>query len=82
MAGEDEEARAEWITRLWSAKEATGKLLGTGVRGSPRSFEAIVIDASGHFIIQVRDGDRLVGVNSIRDGNFVIAYAVGQTMEA
>lgn len=82
VAGEDEEARAEWITRLWSAKEATGKLLGTGVRGSPRSFEAIVIDASGHFIIQVRDGDRLVGVNSIRDGNFVIAYAVGQTMEA
>ncbi len=34
----------EWLTRLWTAKEAVGKLLGTGLAGKPRSFELSEID--------------------------------------
>ncbi|TBW09000.1 4'-phosphopantetheinyl transferase superfamily protein [Azotobacter chroococcum] len=76
------EARDEWITRLWSAKEAAGKLLGTGVNGAPQRFEAIAIDGAGNFIIQVRDSDRLINVHSVREGNFVIAYAATETAGA
>lgn len=71
--------RDEWITRLWSAKEAAGKLLGTGLDGAPQRFEAIAIDGGGNFIIQVQGSDRLIGVHSVRDGNFVIAYAAAET---
>ncbi|WP_460425805.1 polyketide synthase dehydratase domain-containing protein [Azotobacter armeniacus] len=71
----DDTARDEWITRLWSAKEAAGKLMGTGVDGALQRFEAIAIDDGGSFIIQVQDSDWLIGVYSVRDGDFVIAYA-------
>ncbi|GAB3473561.1 4'-phosphopantetheinyl transferase superfamily protein [Azotobacter salinestris] len=74
--------RDEWVTRLWSAKEAAGKLLGTGVDGAPQRFEAIAIDGAGSFIIQVRDSGRLIGVHSVRDGDFVIAYAATETAGA
>lgn len=77
--GGDDATRDEWITRLWSAKEAVGKLLGTGVVGAPQRFEAIAVDDDGNFIIQIQGSDRLINVHSIRDGNFIIAYAVAET---
>ncbi|MFC0710467.1 4'-phosphopantetheinyl transferase superfamily protein [Azorhizophilus paspali] len=75
-------ARDEWITRLWSAKEAAGKLLGSGLDGALQRFEAIAVDGTGNFIIQVRDGDRLISVHSVRDENFIIAYATTETAGA
>ncbi len=38
------EDRAEWLTRLWCAKEAVGKSRGTGLAGAPRSLRLEEID--------------------------------------
>ncbi|MFT5431313.1 MAG: acyl transferase domain-containing protein, partial [Myxococcota bacterium] len=43
-----EENRDEWLTRLWSAKEAVGKARGTGLEGRPKALR-----------VEARDGDRL-----------------------
>lgn len=66
---------AEWITRLWCAKEAAGKLLGTGVDGAPQRFEAVAIGMDGVFQILPRGGDRPIVVATNRDGGFIIAHA-------
>jgi phosphopantetheine--protein transferase-like protein len=31
--------KPEWITRFWVAKEAYGKMLGTGLQGNPKQYE-------------------------------------------
>jgi phosphopantetheinyl transferase len=38
---------SEWLLRLWCAKEAAGKALGTGLGGSPRNFVAHKVDPVG-----------------------------------
>lgn len=43
-AGLDDDGRAEWLTRLWCAKEAVSKALGTGLLGQPRSFAIDAVD--------------------------------------
>jgi len=78
LCGEDDEVWSEWLSRLWAAKEAASKLLGLTLSGSLHQIEAITLNGSGSFIVQIREGDRLVGVNSVRDGDFVIAYTTGQ----
>ncbi|MDQ2823527.1 MAG: polyketide synthase dehydratase domain-containing protein [Pseudomonadota bacterium] len=40
-----EQDRDAWLTRLWCAKEAFGKRLGTGVTGGPRRFEVLALAA-------------------------------------
>jgi acyl transferase domain-containing protein/phosphopantetheinyl transferase len=39
--------QSEWLLRLWCAKEAAGKALGTGLGGSPRNFAAHKVDQVG-----------------------------------
>lgn len=46
--------RDVWITRLWCAKEALGKCLGTGVASGPHRFEAVALEAGG--TLRMRDG--------------------------
>jgi 3-oxoacyl-(acyl-carrier-protein) synthase/malonyl CoA-acyl carrier protein transacylase/phosphopantetheinyl transferase len=62
--GDDE---AEWLTRLWTAKEAVGKRNGTGLAGNPRALP-----------ITDRTGTRLLcagtWVETRRLGNHVIAW--------
>ncbi|WP_083826543.1 type I polyketide synthase [Hoyosella subflava] len=36
--------RALWFTRLWSAKEAVAKRLGTGLQGAPARFEVVAVE--------------------------------------
>ena len=64
--GDDE---AEWLTRLWAAKEAAGKRAGTGLDGNPRKLP-----------ITDRTGARLlcagIWVETRRLGDHVIAWTV------
>lgn len=68
-------AGEEWATRLWCAKEAFGKLLGTGVDTTPHHFEAVAIEEGGQLHMRHRGSGREAHVISLRDGGFVIAVA-------
>jgi phosphopantetheinyl transferase len=63
--------RDEWLTRLWCAKEAVGKALGTGLSGAPRDLVATSID-----------GDRVVvagtPVRTRAADGYVIAWTEGE----
>lgn len=64
--------RDAWITRLWCAKEAVGKLLGVGV-GAPRALEAIAMEDDGRIQIRYRESLRAFTVDTSQDSGFVIA---------
>ncbi|MEO7113467.1 MAG: 4'-phosphopantetheinyl transferase superfamily protein, partial [Polyangiaceae bacterium] len=65
----DSNAHDEWITRLWSAKEAAAKARGTGLVGNPRRF-----------VIRDRSGERLlvddILVETRRRGDFIVSWTV------
>ena len=67
--------RDQWITRLWSAKEAVAKLLGRGFDGAPQSFEAVKIESDGRLQVWHRASRRSFCVQTIQDLGFIIAYA-------
>ena len=71
-----ESARDAWITRLWCAKEAFGKRLGTGVTGGPRQFEAGSL--AGDFSLPMRHaaGGTKSLVQTMQDGEFIIAFDI------
>lgn len=61
----DGDARDEWITRLWAAKEAAGKALGTGLAGHPKGLQATRREGErmyvqGRWVATTRSGDRIV----------------------
>lgn len=74
-AGTDASAD-EWLTRLWCAKEALGKLLGTAVRPSPHAFVAVGRDADGSLLMRQRDSGRMARVACWRDGEFICALGL------
>ncbi|MFF4663826.1 beta-ketoacyl synthase N-terminal-like domain-containing protein [Streptomyces sp. NPDC001282] len=49
------EPEALWFTRFWTAKEAVGKALGTGLAGAPKSFE--IKAATGTALTVLTGGD-------------------------
>ncbi|MEO8506713.1 MAG: beta-ketoacyl synthase N-terminal-like domain-containing protein [Betaproteobacteria bacterium] len=59
--------RDEWLTRLWSAKEAAGKALGMGLAGNPKSLQ-----------LTKREGERLLvadrWIETCRMGEHVVAW--------
>lgn len=61
--------RDEWLTRLWSAKEAAGKARGTGLEGSPRTLPLQQIKGTRMLI----DG---TWVQTRRLGEYVVAWTV------
>ncbi|MBG0810447.1 polyketide synthase dehydratase domain-containing protein [Methylosinus sp. H3A] len=67
--------RAEWITRLWGAKEAVGKLLGSGVDGRLKSLEAVDFSPEGSVRIQDRATMFVYAVETIESEGFIIACA-------
>jgi 4'-phosphopantetheinyl transferase EntD len=69
-------ARDGWVTRLWCAKEALGKRLGTGVTGGPQQFEAysLVADCSLQMRHAASGVDTLV--HTVQDGEFIIAFDI------
>lgn len=66
---------SEWITRLWCAKEAAGKLLGTGMNGSPRAYKIQAFSPDGVMHMVYRDSSRAIVVRTLREQEFIIAYA-------
>jgi 4'-phosphopantetheinyl transferase EntD len=69
-------ARDAWVTRLWCAKEALGKRLGTGVTGGPQQFEAGALAAD--FGLPMRHAASGVEalVHTMLDGEFIIAFDI------
>lgn len=64
-----EPERDAWLTRLWCAREAFGKRLGTGVTGGPRRFEAQALAADcSVFMHDTVSGARTRIVTSQEDG--------------
>ena len=67
LAGQD---RAEWLTRLWCAKEAVGKARGTGLAGAPKRL-----------LLSEVDGERLrvdgVFVETRVQSGRVVAWTAG-----
>jgi acyl transferase domain-containing protein len=70
-AGQPDEA---WATRLWCAKEAASKALGTGLQGRPKDFVALDADGDGSLVIEhLPTGQRFI-VYTARLGEYILAY--------
>ena len=57
----------EWVTRLWTVKEAVAKAAGTGLRGRPKDFVVRQVDgdwalAEGRWVRSAREGDLVVSI--------------------
>jgi phosphopantetheinyl transferase len=69
-------------TRLWCAKEAMAKALGTGLSGRPKDFEALAAEADGDFLMRHGpSGDRMV-VHTARVGPFLVALTSAHDPES
>lgn len=78
-----------WFTRFWSAKEAVGKALGTGLAGKPRQLEVVAVRAGGEgsdYVLDVDDGqDRIFNVSvrtihnpeKLPDHSYIVAWTTG-----
>jgi phosphopantetheinyl transferase (holo-ACP synthase) len=71
-----DEDRDEWLTRVWSAKEAAAKARGTGLEGNPRRFEIKEVAGERLLVGSARGGDSLPPrwVETQRDGDYIIAW--------
>ena len=65
-----------WATRLWCAKEAVGKALGTGLQGRPGDFEAVEISNNGQIQIHHKPTAENFTVDTDRDEEVVLAFAM------
>jgi phosphopantetheinyl transferase (holo-ACP synthase) len=60
--------------RLWCAKEAVGKVRGTGLGGAPKNFELIDFEADGRLLVHHHpSADRYVVTSKLVDG-ILLAY--------
>lgn len=85
---EPSEARA-WLTRFFSAKEAAGKALGTGLAGRPRELEVTAVhpgNAECDYQLEVETGAKqryLVSVRTIHnldilsERSYIVAWTTG-----
>ncbi|SHG28015.1 type I polyketide synthase [Chryseobacterium vrystaatense] len=61
--------QAEWTTRFWTAKEAYGKFLGTGLKGNPKAFEVTHIEGDHLWINQTE-------IKTIKHKNYIIGWTL------
>jgi phosphopantetheinyl transferase (holo-ACP synthase) len=81
--------RAEWVARLWCAKEAVAKATGQGFVDGPSGVEVVTVDESGTLGVRLRGSLaracqalawRVVEVTSARRGDHVWAWTLGEGM--
>lgn len=63
-----------WATRIWCAKEAAGKALGTGIGPTPHSLEVIEVRGDGTVCILDRRTESQLAVKTRQEQGFVLAY--------
>lgn len=61
--------QAEWTTRFWTAKEAYGKFLGTGLKGNPKALEVERIQ-DDHLWINNTE------IKTIKHKNYIIGWTL------
>ncbi len=71
----DSDGDITWPVRLWCAKEAASKSLGTGLQGLPKHFQLVEAASDGHFVICHTDSERLFHVGTWQYGEWIIALA-------
>ena len=70
------ELRDEWLLRLWCAKEAAGKAVGTGMApGSPEAPVTVSAEADREQVL-VEVAGRRISVQTCREGDLVVAAAL------
>jgi phosphopantetheinyl transferase (holo-ACP synthase) len=70
------ELRDEWLLRLWCAKEAAGKGVGSGMApGRPEAPVAVSVEADRQQTV-VQAAGRRITVRTRRDGDLVVAATV------
>ena len=74
---EEAEARAAELARLWCAKEAVAKLLGTGLGGSPKDFTIERLE-EGRVFVRAPGADNLFTVQTSRYGDWVLAHTIAE----
>ncbi len=60
-------------TRLWCAKEAAAKALGTGLQGRPKDFEVLAVEEDGSFLVQHGPTGERLTVCTVQVGSFIVA---------
>ena len=71
---ESEMPEEVWAVRYWCAKEAVGKMLGTGLEGRPKQFEIIDMTPTGTLTVRHRETNQTYEVQSLRWNGWVYAY--------
>lgn len=70
-AGDD---RDEWLTRVWAAKEAFAKSLGTGLQGNPKNFAVREVAGERLLVATTGEPSDQAWVNTRREGDHVVAW--------
>jgi phosphopantetheinyl transferase len=71
-----------WPLRLWCAKEAASKALGTGLQGRPKRFQLVEAASDGHLVILDTESSRSFTVGTWLYSEWMIALAREETAEA
>lgn len=74
---------ANWLTRLWCAKEAVAKQLGTGLQGHPDQFVAVDVNPdNGQFLMHILSTGETEVVSTCEVSNMIIAVTTGRGVHA
>lgn len=76
---EQRQPNQNWPTRLWCAKEATGKLLGLGLDGRPKDFQLLDVEDSGKMIVCHEPSGRRGVVTTSIVHDMIVATAWAET---
>jgi phosphopantetheinyl transferase len=75
----EQQPELAWSTRLWCAKEATGKLLGTGLDGRPKDFQLLDADETGTMIVCHEPSGRRCVVTTFDMDGMIVAMACAES---